>query len=364
VTQPGPIRQWSPVGTTNRSSGTFRRRRAVPVLVPVVALLAAGCGGGDGAAGANGSSCYQGQRVTFVVPYGPGSGYDTIARAAAPSLEEELGATVVVENQLGAGGLTAANTLYEAEPDGMTIAIVPGVGLLGAALAGTEGVSYDPVKFTFIGRITPDVRLMTVGPTSGLETIEDVLSADSVTFASTGPGGADHIDATVVSQILDLNGEVVSGFVGEGETDLAVISGEVDALFSSVAGQLPSVESGELVPVLVAGQERSKDLPDVPALLELDLDDDQRALAEAHSQLQQAGRSVVAPPGVPEECVNELQGAVETTVDDPRFLEQLEKGNERVQYLPGDELQEVFRSVMEDSPEEYVTLLKSAFEGQ
>jgi tripartite-type tricarboxylate transporter receptor subunit TctC len=350
-------------------SGSARPARSVRALVPAVGLVIAGCGGGANAGGdtaaSGASSCYEGERVTFVVPYGPGSGYDTVARAAAPLLEEELGATVVVENQTGAGGLTAANSLYNAEPDGKTIAVIPGVGLLGAALAEVEGAAYDPAEFTFIGRVVPDVRLMTVGATSGFQTIEDVQAAsDTVRFASTGPGGADHVDATVVSAILDLEAEVVSGFGGEGETDLAVAAGDVHALFSSVAGQLPAVESGDVTPVLIAGQDRSEELPDVPALLELDLDDDQRALAEAHSQLQQAGRSVVAPPGVSEECTSELRDAFESTVSDPGFVEQLERANEHVSFVPGEELEQVFRSVMEDSPEQYVSLLRGAFEGQ
>jgi tripartite-type tricarboxylate transporter receptor subunit TctC len=341
-----------------------RRRTAVGILLPVVGLLAAGCGD-EGPESSGAASCYQGERVTFLVPYGPGSGYDVVARAAAPLLEEELGATVVVQNQTGAGGLTAANSLYESEPDGTTIGIVPGVGLLGAALADVEGVAYDATDFTFVGRVVPDVRLMTVGPDSGFDSIEDVRDAGrQVRFASTGPGGADHIDATVVSEILGMDGEVVSGFVGEGETDLAVASGQVDALFSSVAGQLPAVENGDVAPVLVAGRDRSEELPDVPAILELELDDDQRALAEAHAQLQEAGRSVVAPPGVPEDCARELRDAFEVTVSDPGFVDLLAQSNEHVSYLDADELEDVFRSVMEESPEEYVTLLTEAFQGQ
>src|SRR4051794_2682515 len=95
-----------------------RRHRALAVLLPV-GLVAAGCGTGqetDGQAGA--SSCYEGQRVSFLIAYGEGGLYDLFARTAAPYLEKELGATVVVENHPGAGGLTAANEIYAAKPDG------------------------------------------------------------------------------------------------------------------------------------------------------------------------------------------------------------------------------------------------------
>jgi tripartite-type tricarboxylate transporter receptor subunit TctC len=354
----------------HRRSSTRRPARPIAVLLPLAGLLAA-CGGDDGGGGggteASGGaeSCYEGERATFVVPYPPGGGYDTIARAVAPALESELGATVVVENQPGAGGLTAANTLFEGEPDGRTFAILPGVGILAAALAGADGVNYEPTEFTFVARVAPDERLMVTGPQSGFESIEDVLAADGpVRFAATGPGGGDYIDATIVSEILRLDGEVVSGFPGSGDTALSVTGGDTDAVFSSVAGLLSGVENGDLVPVMVAGSERAQDLPDVPAMLELDLDEEQTALAEAHAELQQAGRTIAAPPGVDQACVDELAAAFEAAVEDPEVLQVLEPSNEHVSYLSGEELQEIYRSVMEDSPEEYVTLVQGAFEGQ
>jgi tripartite-type tricarboxylate transporter receptor subunit TctC len=344
-----------------------RLRRSLALLLPAAVLAACGTadgGGGGASAAGGGESCYAGERTTFVVPYSPGGGYDTIARALAPALEEELGATVVVENQPGAGGLAAANTLFETDAEERVFAILPGVGVLGAALAGADGVNYDPLEFTFVARVAPDERLMVTGPDSGLDSIEDVLDAGAVRFSSTGPGGADHIDATIVSRILGVDGEVVSGFAGSGDTALAVTSGDVDAVFSSVAGLLSGVESGDLQPVLVAGAERAQDLPDVPALMELDLDEEQQALAEAHTQLQAAGRSIVAPPGADQGCVDELSAAFETAVEDPEVLDLLEPSNEHVSYLSGDDLAEIYRSVMEDSPEEYVTLLTGAFAGQ
>jgi tripartite-type tricarboxylate transporter receptor subunit TctC len=344
-----------------------RRAAGARALVPALGLLAtacAGAGGGNDANTADASSCYEGETATFVVPYAPGGGYDTIARALAPALEDELGARIIVENRPGAGGLTAANTLFHEKADGLTFAILPSVGILGATLAEVEGAGFDPLEYTFVARVAPDERLMTVGPSSSIATLEDLQKKGNVRFSSTGPGGADHVDATVVSAILGLDGEVMSGFAGSGETYLAVTAGDVDAVISSVAGQLSSVDSGDLVPVMVVGQERVQDLPDVPALLEFELDDDQRALAEAHVQLQQAGRSIVAPPGVPDGCAAELEAAFETASADPGVAQVLKKSREHLSFLSGDDLAEVYRSVLEDSPEDYVALLKKAFAGQ
>src|ERR671939_487380 len=65
-------------------------------------------------------SFFKGKTVKIVVGYGPGGGYDVYARMIAPYIGKALGATVIVENQPGAGGLTALNRLYTASPDGLT----------------------------------------------------------------------------------------------------------------------------------------------------------------------------------------------------------------------------------------------------
>ena len=74
---------------------------------------------------------YQGKTVRIVVGYGPGGGYDIYARMIGTYIGKALGATVVVENQPGAGGLTALNRIYSAPPDGLlmrsTVTVPPPV---------------------------------------------------------------------------------------------------------------------------------------------------------------------------------------------------------------------------------------------
>ena len=65
-------------------------------------------------------SYYKGKTVRIVVGYGPGGGYDVYARMIAPYLGKSLGTSVVVENQPGAGGITALNRIMTAAPDGVS----------------------------------------------------------------------------------------------------------------------------------------------------------------------------------------------------------------------------------------------------
>lgn len=354
---------------------TRRTRTRLAALLPVVGLLAAGCGSSSGAPGsgtsapaadADSESCYKGKTVSFVVPFSPGGGYDVIARGFAPFLKDELGAsTVVVENQPGAGGLKAANNLYKAKPDGLTIGLFATQGIVGSSLAGAQGASYDPQKFTYVARIAEDARVLLASPKSGLTKVEDVVAADKLRYATAGTGAADHVDANVLPSILGIKDKVqiVTGFKGSSETELAVTSGQVEVGSGTLGTRINGIKNGDQVAVLLMGRERADDLPDVPALLEMDLGD-KKELAEAYIGLQEVGRSVFAPPGMEENCLTELQDAFKATLDNPEFDKQIAgKVDVPFEYSDGEELRKAVDRVL-DAPEELVTLMKNAYADQ
>lgn len=346
-----------------------RNVRRATVLLPVLAMLAAACGGNSdsssadsAASGGGGESCYEGETATFVVPFSPGGGYDIIARGLAPFLEEELGAdAVVVKNETGAGGLTAANNLFVTEPDGLTFGTFATTGIVTAALVGADGAAYDPVEFTYVARLAEDDRVLLASPQSGMTTIEDLLAYGEFQYATSGVGSSDHIDANIVPAILGIEGsaQVVTGFEGGAETQLAVTSGEVEVGSGTLGTRIVGIENGDYSPLLLLGRERSEDLPDVPALAELDVEDPE--LVEAYIGLQEVGRSVIAPPGVDEGCLTQLQDAIETTLENPDFLE-IVTGSVDVplEYTPGEELRDAVVSLL-DAPAELVTLLENAY---
>lgn len=353
-----------------RSNGRRGNVRRAAVLLPVVGLLAAACGGdsddsGDTSASGNGGdaaeSCYEGDTATFTVPYSPGGGYDTIARGIAPFLEDELGATVVVENESGAGGLTAANNLYTADPEEPVFHIVNTQGILGAVLADAQGVQYDPGEYTWVARLTEDTRVLVTGRSTDLESIDDVMNADdTLQWATAGVGAADNIDANVVPTILGVADVVqpVSGFQGSSETQVAVASGDVDLGSGTLDSRVSAIEAGDERPLMVMSREPDENLPDTPALLELDLGD-QQELAEAYIGLQEGGRAIVAPPGLPENCLAELQDAFETVLSNPEFQDTVGLETD-FDYTSGEELRGIVEQVL-DAPPELVELLKNAY---
>lgn len=187
--------------------------------------------------------------------------------------------------------------MYSEDPDAKTIGFFAGQGLIGSVLGGAAGVSFDPAKFTYIWRPAKDSRVMVVSPKSGLKTIEYLPATGQVGYAISVVGAADHIAANVLPGILDINAKIITCYKGSSEIQLAVTSGDVEVAGSTLEIRLSTIEDGDQLAVLVLSDEPAEELPETPALLKLDLDDDQRAVAEA----------------------------LEATLANPEFTEQMEK---------------------------------------
>lgn len=305
----------------------------------------------------------EGETIKLIVPYSPGGGYDLYARQLAPALGEELGATVAVINEPGAGGLLATNQLVNAEPDGTTIGIFNMTGHIGSALGGAEGVQYEPENFSYIGRISsePDVVLVqAAGPHKTFEDLAAAAKSSPVKFAATGPGANDFLDALVLEKVLGLEVEVVQGFEGGSEAALALVQGNVDAHSRSLYSQLPSVQAGDTRALLVMGREPSEELPDVPTVVELAEDEDQRELLEFHSRVIESGRAFAAPPGVAEGCLEELRRAYETVVTDEAYIAEGEASQRPIVFATGEDVQQEVADLVE-APQGYIDILVEAF---
>lgn len=306
------------------------------------------------------ASCFADQTATFVVSFGAGGGYDTIARLLSPSLEEELGGTVIVENQAGAGGLLALNNLLTSDEADLRFGFFTGQGIVGSVLGEADGADFDLSDFQFIGRVAADQRVMATGGSSEYETIEQAQEASGLQYATAGPGASDYIDATVLVSLLELDAEIITGFEGSAETEIALTSGDTDLASGTVGSRLSALESGDHRPLLSLGSQRIDGFPDVPALTELDLGEEKQAIAEAYDALQEMGRMVWASPNMPDECAQELSAALEAVVTDPDVVAQMEATDQEVDFRTGEEMRETFQSLL-DSPEGFTSLLREAY---
>ena len=302
----------------------------------------------------------EGNTINFVVPYDPGGGYDTYARLIAPVLEEKTGATVVVENQPGAGGMLAINNLLAAPADGTVIAIMNAVGSGAASIADAQGVAFQLDELSYIGRVTDDRKVMVTAADGPFATFQELLDADEVRIGTPGPGSADFVTAVVLDAIFeDLDADIITGFDGSEETALTLLQGELDATTGSLSSRLPAIEAGDEQAVLMFSRSEAEELPDVPPLLELELDQRQEALATAYLSLLELGRAIVAPPDVPAGPLGCLRTALADTLADPDLLAEAETQGRPIEPLSGEEMDELI-SGLSSAPEEFQQVITSA----
>jgi tripartite-type tricarboxylate transporter receptor subunit TctC len=359
------------------SMETRPRRFSYLALVAVLLLLVAACssddeggsGGGDEGGDAGGEAdtseaaeFYEGETLTLVVPFSPGGGYDTYTRMLAPYFEEYTGANVVVENQEGAGGLLAINELLTDRSEGLRISIMNAIGVGGAVIAGAEGPQFELDELSYIGRVAAEPHLMVVGADSEYETFEDVIDSEGFRFGSAGPGAADYVNPSVLSAVFGFDAEIVGGFAGSEETQLAVTRGDVDGQTGDFDSRIGLVEDGDHRGVLVLGEERRDELPDVPTIVEQDLDDDQQAMVDAHLALMALARPMVAPPNIPSDRLLFLRDAMGELMNDPDLIAESEEQGRPLSHLTGEEMDELVETLVQDAPDAYREVLTAAYE--
>ena len=175
---------------------------------------------------------YAGKTVRMVVGSGTGGGYDVFSRMIAPYLARTLGATVIVENQPGAGGLIALNRLYVAPPDGLQISLSNGISAAFAQLTDQQGVRYDLTKFNYLATVGAPPGLWLVGPDSPIREVQQAVDARMKwRWASSGGMSGLGIGAAFTCEALNLDCHVVQGYKGSADAGLAVTRGEMDALY-------------------------------------------------------------------------------------------------------------------------------------
>ena len=303
--------------------------------------LAALCGLGVSAAAgvANAQSVeqfYKGRQITMVVGSSPGGVNDISARFAARFLGKYIpgNPNIVVENQPGAGGITAANRLANVFPsDGSYIAkLERGVPLL--AIQGDPNIHFDPLKLTWLGSLSSyahDAYLMLIMATNPIQSIYELKEPrKSITLGGDTTASSNVAFANIAKQILGLNIKVVTGYTGAAPLFLAMQRGEIDGQvvgYSSVrTGQRDLWTHHAFRALMQFGRKtRHPDFPDIPTGHELTNDPGALALIDFAELQFFISLPFAAPPGVPPDRAKALQTAFMAMCKDPDVVAEAEK---------------------------------------
>ncbi|HEY9529915.1 MAG TPA: tripartite tricarboxylate transporter substrate binding protein [Burkholderiales bacterium] len=267
------------------------------------------------------------KNIEFIIPFGPGGGFDRTVRAIAPFMEKQLGGKVSVlpRNVPGAGGKRGMATVYRAKPDGYTIAIanIPGAAI--PALTG-EKVEYDINKLTWIARLATEEYTLAVATKSSIRSIEDLRKLGRpVKMPSTDFGSTAYAGMAIFGEMLKFPVQHLTGYKGTNDYIVAVVRGDGDATTGPISTMGKFVESGDMR-ALFTTEEKST-LKGVPTIAEL-----------GYPDLTGLGvdRFVVGPPGLPPAIIKALSDAMAKAVQDPELQAIAEKSRQPFAFLPPD----------------------------
>lgn len=274
-------------------------------------------------------AAYPEKPVTLVVPFPPGGSTDMIARTLGPKLGASLGQSFVVENQPGATGAIGATRVKRAPADGYTI-LVASIGVYATNPFLQKGLQYDPAKdFDLLTVAVRAPNVLVVHPSVPAQNVAELIdylkkNPDKVSFASSGAGSSDHLNAALFWQRTGTTGIHVP-YKGGAPAISDLIGGHAQASFQNINAVLNHIKAGKLRALAVTGDKRSAVLPDVPTLAE----------AGVKGVDVFSWQAIAAPRGLPKDVRDKLHAALVKALNDPEVAKNLaEQGFEVVGNTP------------------------------
>jgi tripartite-type tricarboxylate transporter receptor subunit TctC len=305
---------------------------------------------------------FRGKTINYIVATGPGGGYDTYGRLLTRFMAKYMpGTTFVVRNMPGAGNIIGVNAIYRARPDGLTFGIF-NTGLMYSQMLKLEGVQFDLSKMSWIGKMADEGRTLVLATKSGLDGIDDLISArEPVFLASSGIGAASDIEMRLLQKMLRLNVRLITNIVG-GETQLSMLRGEVAGVLEAASSQAEFVKQGNAKYVLsIAGAQSA--LPGVPTARDFVTNEEHLRLIALVENIAQLGRPTAGPPGIPAGRLEVLRDAFMKAVSDPELLAQARRMNIPILPARGDEAAKLLPAILAQPPN-VLALLGEAARGQ
>ena len=300
---------------------------------------------------------YQGRTVTVVVGSNAAGGYDTFARAVARYMGKHIpgSPTLIVRNMPGAGGMTAANFLYNnADKDGSVIGLVQNNTPF-EPLFGTKEARYDPVRFNWLGSPSAETAMVLLWHAAPVNSVAE-LKVREVAVGVSGANSTPAFFTRLLNATLGTRMKPINGYPGQNDVLLAMERREIDghpsAFFSSVRSTRPTWLRDKTAKAIVQyGAEKLAELPDVPFAPDLVGHDGDRLVMQAAFAPLTLGRPLLTPPGVASERVAALRAAFAATMADPDFLAEGERvGLGLNAPRSGEQIQEVVERAYQSPP--------------
>jgi tripartite-type tricarboxylate transporter receptor subunit TctC len=271
------------------------------------------------------SDFYKSKPVTLIVSAGAGGGYDTVARTVARFLGRHLpgNPSVLVKNMAGAGGITAANFLYNAaEKDGSQIGLLQNNTPF-APIFDTKDVHYAPASFEWLGSPSVETSFLAVRTAAPVASLDDAKQHE-VSVGAAGPNSTPAFYARLINHLFGTKLKVVGRYPGQTEALMAMDRGDIDGyadiqLDALLVTRADWLSDRKIRPLLYYGPAQPVELVGVPRVREALANEEDRVLVDAAFAPLAVGRPFAMPPGVPPELLAAMRKALAKTFADPEF---------------------------------------------
>jgi tripartite-type tricarboxylate transporter receptor subunit TctC len=261
---------------------------------------------------------YPAKPIKLIVPFAAGGPIDVMGRLVAQWMSSALGQQVVVDNRPGASGALGTRAAAVAERDGHTLLIGSVTTLVTGPLL-SRNLGYDPRKdFVPVARIASTPFALVVSPRVPAATLQEFIA-----HGRAHPGQLNF--GTPVGTLAHLTCElfrirtgvevVMIPYKGAASAVTDILASQVDMTFEPTSVLLAHVDDGKVRPLAVTGSTRTRQLPDVPTMIE-------SGLADFTSY---SWTGLLAPAGTPAHIVDRLNAVINQGLQSAELNSNLER---------------------------------------
>lgn len=307
---------------------------------------------------------YKGKTIRVVIGYSAGGTNDLWARAISRYWGKYIPGSpdIVVQNMPGAATMIAANYIYGVgKADGLTLGLIS-PALFFNQIGAQKEVKFDWAKFAWIGSPEETSEMLSMRSDTPFRSLDDIRKAAvAPKCGTTGTGTPGHYFPRLLEEVLGLKFNLVTGYPGANEIDLAIEKGEVQCragTTSAFFGREPGrtwAKTGFVRILVIGGTKRDQRAPGVPTIGELmekhKTPDFGKRLATVILSPGFFGRPIVGGPGIPAERVKLLREGFLKAMSDPDLLAEAEKRGWEPDPVAGEKLETLAREVVTQPPE-------------
>lgn len=255
--------------------------------------------------------------ITIVVPASPGGTTDMAARAISEPMARHLGATVVIENRAGAGGIVGTQQVARAAPDGYTL-LMGNIGPNAINYSMYRDLPYSPDDFQAITLAIAVPNVLVVNAGTPASSVQDLIALykknpEKITMGSSGTGQSPHMSGELFKLRTGMETPHVP-YKGAAPAVTALLGNQFTFMVDNLPSSLAQIQAGRLRALAITSEARNPQLPDVPTMAEAGVPD----------MVVTAWFGLFAPKGTPNDVVQKIYEAARSAMETPAVRQRFE----------------------------------------